>query len=134
MLKCLRCNTPLVGKQSKYCSIHHRPKIENLRNYLARLRSYYNRKDTLGLDFLVALYEKQLGKCAITNVEMTSIYGEGRCPTNISIDRIDNSKGYEPTNVQLVCHKVNMMKGESTMKEFIDWCKLILTQEKDPRS
>jgi hypothetical protein len=57
---------------------------------------------------------------------MTYIAGHGRIPTNISIDRIDSSKGYIRGNVQFVCDVANRMKQDLDQGNFVGWCKLVL--------
>ena len=44
----------------------------------------------------------------------------------ISLDRIDNSKGYSKDNVVFCCQFVNYMKGKLTYEQFIFACKLII--------
>jgi len=100
------------------------------KNFMAQLRSYYNRKETLSLDFLVSLYERQDGKCALSGIEMTHETKNGKCLTNISIDRINSSIGYEEENVQLVCYAVNIMKSDKTMEDFLFWCDKVLVHER----
>lgn len=46
---------------------------------------------------------------------MTYIEGSGRHLKNMSIDRIDPTKGYTEDNVQLVCAQVNMMKSDMSL-------------------
>lgn len=88
------------------------------------------RKQHLGFDidlgFLMELYKNQEGRCAISNVLMTHIAGSGRVTTNISIDRIDSSKGYLRGNVQFVCDAVNKMKQDMSENELYDWCNKIV--------
>lgn len=57
---------------------------------------------------------------------MTWKQSGGTCPTNISIDRIDSSVGYEECNVQLVCHVVNTMKMHYETEDLIWWSKQIV--------
>jgi hypothetical protein len=57
---------------------------------------------------------------------MTYLAGSGRTLTNISIDRIDSSKGYLRGNVQFVCDIVNRMKSSMTQEELLFWCRKIL--------
>jgi len=76
----------------------------------------------LSVDFLYSLWEKQEGLCAISGREMTYITGEGRIPTNISVDRIDSSIGYEESNCQLTCLQVNLMKQNLNESDLIFWC------------
>ena len=105
------------------------------KNFLRRLRSKnrLNRRE-LSLDFLVELWEKQGGLCAITGLPMTHIGGQGRLDSNGSIDRIDSNYGYELDNVQLVTFGANRMKGVSSMNELYSLCEKILrNRAKQPK-
>lgn len=93
---------------------------------MKQLLSYGTRREFLDSDFLNELYKKQRGLCAISGVEMTYEQRGGRCPSNISLDRIDSSKGYTKDNVQLVCHIVNTMKMQYSVKELVFWCTKIV--------
>lgn len=101
------------------------------KNFISRILNHAaQRKQHLGFDidlgFLLQLYESQGGKCALSGVEMTYFAGNGRVDTNISIDRIDSSKGYLRSNVQFVCAIVNRMKQDSTEEQFFEWCRRVL--------
>ena len=62
---------------------------------------------------------------------MTLIIGNGkRNKYNLSIDRIDSSKGYTKDNIQLVCSAANMMKGYMEYNELIQFCKAIIKNKK----
>lgn len=71
------------------------------------------------------LYNKQNGKCALSNIKMTHIaYNTvGNQHTinkwNISIDRIDSTKGYTPDNIQLICTIINRMKSDMDDTELV---------------
>ena len=43
----------------------------------------------LSTDRLLELYQQQNGRCAKTGLPMTTNRGQGRCWTNVSVDRID---------------------------------------------
>lgn len=87
---------------------------------------YKKKRQHIPVSFLEQLYENQKGKCALTGLDLTIIVGNGRIPTNLSLDRIDNTKGYEENNIQLVCLQANLMKQQLTHKELVVWCSLIL--------
>ena len=85
----------------------------------------------LTLDYLMYLWEKQDGKCALTGMQMTYKFYEGRVNTNLSVDRIDSTKGYSKDNVQLVCMAANQMKNDLSMEEFINMCESVLALERE---
>jgi len=58
-----------------------------------------NNYTDIDLEFLMYLWNKQNGKCALTGMDMTYKFYEGRVNTNVSVDRIDSSKGYTRDNV-----------------------------------
>lgn len=80
--------------------------------------------------YLHYLWDKQNGKCAISGIDMTYISNQGRIPTNVSVDRIDSSKGYIIGNVQLVCMAVNQMKNDLDLKTLLTFCEAILLNAK----
>lgn len=80
---------------------------------------------------LYKIYDKQQGICKYSGLPMTYIKdGSGYHLTNISIDRLDNDKGYDKENICLVCLAVNMMKYTLDLNELIDWCTLIAEHNK----
>ena len=90
--------------------------------------SITDRGFNLTAEYLLALLEAQNRCCAITGIEF-SFKGdfEGRMDQyRASVDRIDSDKGYTKDNVQLVCAQVNIMKHQSTMKEFFFWASKIV--------
>lgn len=65
------------------------------------------------LSDLLAMWEAQQGRCAVSGIPMT--WGKGNFyPTSISIDRIDSNIGYTTENIRLVCYAVNAFKGRWT--------------------
>ena len=50
-------------------------------------------------------------KCAYTGIVLTEPGSTHQIPTDRTIDRIDNSKGYEVGNVLTACYAVNQLKS-----------------------
>jgi hypothetical protein len=86
----------------------------------------------LTVDDLLYLFQRQDYKCAKTGVSLTHLKGQRKVNTNVSIDRIDNDlKLYTLSNIQLVCYRYNLMKGDMNEKELEFWCKTILSSMND---
>ena len=81
---------------------------------------------TITKECLKELWDKQNGKCAISGIEMTYSLCEGRIPTNVSIDQINQNDGYTKDNIQLVCMAVNQIKSDLQMDDVYRFCKAIL--------
>ena len=107
-----------------------------------RRRGVYVQKSLLGsagIPFLMKLWEKQRGRCALTGLPMTwqiatrediaNGYGLGR---NVSVDRIDNSRGYVKGNIRLICSQLNYMRGSLGDNDFILWCELVVRHNGPP--
>lgn len=77
---------------------------------------------------MLDLYHKQKGKCAITGQDLTFIKKTDgkKIHTNLSIDRIDSSKGYDLNNIQYVCAIVNVMKSILSIEELQWWCQKVI--------
>ena len=97
------------------------------RNLLHKIR---NRKHTnkLTIEDLKLLWDKQSGKCAITGLKM--ILPETTASTNVgpkcvSIDRVDNTKGYTIDNIQLVCYSANLARNSFTIQTIQEFFKEI---------
>lgn len=96
------------------------------RKYFNRLCSSSFQRGGLNSDILLALLDRQGGLCALSGVEMTCKLQKGvRCPTNASIDRIDAKGEYTADNIQLVCAIINKFRIDTSVAEFIDWCKKV---------
>lgn len=82
---------------------------------------------SINYEYLISLWEKQKGLCAISKIPMTYFTGKGRNVNyyNVSLDRIDSEKGYIRGNVQLTCYIVNIMKNRLVQKEFLQICRKI---------
>lgn len=85
----------------------------------------------LDADNLADLFEEQNKKCALTGWPLRFPETGKSSDSDVSIDRIDNSKGYEIGNVQLVNKAANMMKQMYTQEEFVRVCVAVAGKHKD---
>lgn len=128
-----RCKKCLQKDPSKYSRLINK---DDLLYYLkdryfgAKNRSLKkNIRFDLTIEFLEELWNIQKGLCAISKIPMTHSILQGKLRTNASIDKINPELGYTQDNVQLVCNTVNMMKGDMSMSELINFCKLIINNK-----
>lgn len=103
--------------------------LEGFLKHLVTNRRYQTKREfNLTAEQAVYLFKKQGGKCALTGRAMTHVLGQGSVPTNISIDRINPSRGYSVRNVQLTCADINRLRGRRTIDELRSLCEMVLNQ------
>ena len=104
---CRTCRQSGKRKRISQCPYAY---INNLYYQLSHRRKQTH-EFTISKEDLHKVYEKQKGLCAYTGITMSHVKdGTGKHLANISIDRVDNSKGYTKQNIALVCLATNMMK------------------------
>lgn len=81
---------------------------------------------TITKEFIMDLWNKQSGLCAISKIPMTYEINEGRVYTNLSIDQIEQGRGYTEDNVQLICMAVNQLKSDWDMDTVKYICKMVV--------
>ena len=146
IIPCAVCGTEFqrVALNHKYCSLpckrrgaqntgcestpsQYRLISGNWSKYYNRLRCQKGRQG-LTLAAILELHEQQGGRCALTGVEMTCRLEKGvKCPTNASLDRVDPKGPYTISNLQLVCAIINNFRIDTSVVDFIDWCKKVAT-------
>lgn len=105
---------------------HYRSVSGNWDRYFRKLLSLSKRSETLTVEDLKGKLEAQDGKCALTGQTLTCKLVRGKRQwTNASIDKIESSLGYLPSNIQLVCSAVNLFRGNLPVQDFIRWCNLV---------
>lgn len=72
---------------------------------------------------ILELWEKQGRKCALSGLDI-GWARVGRVHT-ISLDRIDNNRGYTLDNIQLVHKHVNFLKHTFPQVYFVNLCRMI---------
>lgn len=78
---------------------------------------------TVTKEQILEKWEKQGRKCALSGLDI-GWAPVGRVHT-ISLDRIDNDRGYTPDNVQLLHKDINMMKHTFLQVYFVNLCRMI---------
>lgn len=57
-------------------------------------------------------------RCSVLQwIELEYRVGEGSQDSSPSLDRIDNTRGYEPGNVRIISQRANVLKSNATDKE-----------------
>lgn len=92
----------------------------------------------INYEFILKLYLKQERRCEITQKLMTYNKLNDRNdeslhimnPDNISLDRIDSSKGYTRDNVRLICASVNKIKWTMSDEKLKVMCFNVITTNK----
>lgn len=73
---------------------------------------------------LAELWSQQNGKCFWFKIDLktTDESFEPHEPARVSVDRLDNLKGYVKTNVVLSCYAANMGRGRTPAEKFGSYC------------
>lgn len=74
-------------------------------------------------DDIYSKYIKQNKKCALSGIDI--LFNKDRKLTTASVDRIDSSKGYTVSNIQIVHKDFNALKSNFPEKDLFNMCKLI---------
>jgi hypothetical protein len=104
--------------------------------YLTAVKSQAKRRGIefdISYELLWDIFLKQERKCAYSGIEiffsrsnLEHINGDATA----SIDRIDSSIGYVEGNVQWVHKRINIMKGNMSNEEFLDFCEAVTFKNK----
>lgn len=111
---------PSKEEQAKWRKAH--PKTKLICSAKARAK-----RD--GIEFSISIKDFKVPKnCPLLGIRLTNIVGKGRLPSNISLDRIDNTKGYIKGNVWVVSDLANRMKQNATSEQLKQFAKNILNR------
>lgn len=125
---CRQCGTTRQKKHNK--ALPDEQKLDKCLRWRwlgAKDRSKRNNIDfSLTFEDIKNLWITQNGICALSGIKMTYELQNGRTPTNVSIDKIDHTKGYIAGNVQLVCMACNQIKSDLSEEEMYQFCKKIV--------
>lgn len=112
-VRCCLCLSELAKKLR-----HKDPIKEKLKQARCRSKKIGRVFDITSGTVLV-VFSNQLGRCALTGIVIDKL-------TDLSIDRIDSSKGYTKDNIQIVHKDLNCMKWDLSQQQFIDYCKQVV--------
>lgn len=112
--KCKSCEKKYIQEKNSKPETY----LKNLLRGILNDKKRYNKGYDLNYDFIINLYNKQNGKCALTGITLTTYKGKGLYFSNASIDRINPNKGYTQDNVQLVCFWANQSKSTLSTEDF----------------
>ena len=73
------------------------------------------------------ILEKQNFKCALSGLLISACDDLNKITA--SLDRIDNSKGYELDNIQWVHKDINMMRGTLSIEKFKTLCSMVASKQ-----
>ncbi len=140
---CFKEERDCSGKTCKKCRAASKVSyIKNKLSYSNRQKEQRKESPKLNIARMVSSAKKRVGgnisagevydlwlsqdkKCAISGIEMT--WGGGALkPNTLSMDRIDQNKGYDSGNVRLVCHAINMFRGRMTDLEMLFFAESIV--------
>lgn len=111
MTLCKKCNCSRVKSMTPEWKMHQRAKQRCMKS---------GREFSIGVDDIVIP-----DRCPILGLEINVNAGRpGAYSNSPSLDRIDNSKGYTPENIQVISQKANAMKHCATNSElhlFAQW-------------
>jgi hypothetical protein len=90
--------------------VHFKKDPQHYLWYVARTRS--RQKDT---EFTISVDDIVIPeRCPILNHVLTK--GNGYLPNAMSLDRVDNTKGYIPGNVRVISRQANLLKSSLTLE------------------
>ena len=143
---CWRRNNPEIFKESqRKSSKKHYEKNKEARNSAVSksrendpcrriLNSSYGNAKSRGLEHSIGIRDVREvypvdNICPILGIPFTNIKQDKKSKkigSNPSLDRIDNTLGYIPGNIQVISWKANSMKSDATKEELIAFAKGIL--------
>lgn len=127
------CSIPCKGKW-QYITGRNRTENQYItisgswERYCVRLLYSGGRKrDKLTRDILIQKLQAQDFKCALSGTPLTCNLAKGVVSaTNASVDRIVAGGPYTEDNIQMVCRALNNWRADTSVAEFVEWCRKVV--------
>jgi len=116
-----------VKHKDAYAVLGKKRRTETPRGNIARMVTSAKQRagGDITTDMIFQMWVEQDARCALSGIKMT--WGGGKLqPNTLSMDRIDPLKGYFVGNVRLVCHAVNMFRGQMNDAELLNYAESIV--------
>ncbi len=135
-----QCKECAVGSAKRWYTNNREWKCVSVRQWRVNNPKRYWAKATLDnhrrkgfevnitIDALTDL-AKNTKTCSLCGCELNWSYGtkNGHSqPNSPSLDRIDNTNTLTLDNIQIICNRCNATKFDRSMKEFVDYCKMVV--------
>jgi len=96
-------------------------KFNHIKNGISKRSKVNKLPFTIKPEDLSKLYNEN-HYCCLSGIDLSLDLTKSLRDQNLSVDRIDPNRGYEPDNIQLVDKRINMMKQSFSNDEFIELC------------
>jgi signal recognition particle subunit SEC65 len=135
------CKECVIEKTKIYYVENTEKKIEyQVKNNLKRTlinpqkswakRTIYNhRRRGFQVDLTIESLEniaKHIINCPICGVKLTWNNGSGQHQSSPTLDRVNNELYLNQNNIQILCRYCNVTKSSRTMKEFVEYCRMVV--------
>lgn len=121
---CISCH----NKSSKNCKGKYREIPISWFDGKKRKALEKGREFEFDIKYIWAIYIKQDRKCALSGLPLD--FNVDTDNGMVSIDRINNDKGYVKRNIQLLHKDINFAKWTFSQKDFIELCNLVAKNHK----
>lgn len=126
--ECTKCSSVFekTSKTMTLCKPCNSARVKSQTTEYKMYRRALERCKKSGREFTITPHDIYIpDRCPILGIPLKENSGKSGCyPNSPSLDRIDNTKGYTPDNVQVISTRANQMKGSSSvddLRHFADW-------------
>jgi hypothetical protein len=111
--RCTSCSYKKISEDMS-CGDLHRTYYQQIQAAATRRNIFF----AINIEDMWNQYQKQVGRCAFTGLDLTLTNSNNFKQQTASLDRIDSKKGYTTDNIQWVHKDVNKMKMDLQEEDF----------------